>query len=128
MTTWSSCRCCSATITVISFVRLAIGSRSCALCAASTSPVEALTTSKARASGVGAAALAGPETNPRTTITAAATSSRRIAGNRSRYLTRICWPTWSAFELTPGFSCSIAATVVFDFVAMTPKVSPFWTV
>src|SRR6185437_7398172 len=50
VTTSLGFRCSSATITVISFVMLAIGTRSFASCCASTSPVVPLTTYHARAS------------------------------------------------------------------------------
>ena len=42
------------------------------------------------------------------------------------HLTRIFWPIVSAFELTPGFSACSASTVVLNFVATTPNVSPDW--
>jgi len=45
-------------------------------------------------------------------------------GVTGRYLTRICWPTWSEVELTPGLSASSAATVVPLREAIEPNVSP----
>ena len=50
------------------------------------------------------------------------------AHRAERYLTRSFWPTWSAFELTPGLSCSSWATVVPSFAAIEPNVSPLRTV
>jgi hypothetical protein len=43
-------------------------------------------------------------------------------------LTRICCPTWSAFELTPGLSPSSSATLVWFRSAIEPNVSPLCTV
>ena len=40
------------------------------------------------------------------------------------YLTRICWPTWSSFELIPGFSAVSSSTVVPFLDAIEPNVSP----
>ncbi len=80
-------RCFSATITVISFVMLAIGTGESAFEEASTSPFAPLTTYQAVASGCGGAAPAGAaDTASTATATAARTSSRRI--RRGPYLTR----------------------------------------
>src|SRR4051812_38305476 len=43
------------------------------------------------------------------------------------YLTRMRWPTVSAFELTPGLSSSSCSTVVPFFDAIEPNVSPLST-
>ena len=43
---------------------------------------------------------------------------------REGYFTRSFCPTWSEFELTPGFSCSISAIGTPVFAEIEPNVSP----
>jgi hypothetical protein len=45
-----------------------------------------------------------------------------------RYFTRTFWPTWSEFELTPGFSVRSSSIEIPAFAEIEPKVSPLWTV
>jgi hypothetical protein len=47
---------------------------------------------------------------------------------RERYFTRSFCPTWSAFELTPGLSCSICEIGTPVFAEIEPNVSPAATV
>ena len=107
----------------MSFVMLAIGIRSFALCDASTSPVAAFMTRNARASGFGTAARAEPANPSATTVTR---TSRRM--RPEGYFTRSFCPTCSEFVLTPGLSCSICAIGTPVFAEIEPNVSPAATV
>ena len=111
VTTSSARACSSVTSTVISFVMLAIGSRSRACALRSTSPVAGFSTSQALASGRGGAAERW---------------AREREGDRGggekpelhdaqaahRQPTRMRWPTFSAAGSMPGFSVSRVSTVV----------------
>ena len=120
-TSSSGRRCLSATIAVISFVMLAIGSCTCASEDASTVPVDAFTTVYARASTSGGAARAAPANASETMRT----SNPRPIG-REGYFTRIRSPTRSAVGLRRGLRRSRRATLECVFEAIAEKLSPRW--
>ena len=104
--------------TVISFVMLAIGTRSRASWAASTSPVVPFSTTYARPVTCGGAASTGAAS------ARAAAAKRRPFKRAAVYFTRTRWPTVRFVGSIPGFSASSCSTVVSNLIATSLSVSP----
>ena len=113
VTTSESFACSSVTSTVMSFVMLAIGTRFCASCETSTSPVAPFSTSHDVAwTGGGAAAAVATRTAATTATLQTAIGFTSTPRGREIYLTRICWPTCRLVGSMPGLSATSRSTVV----------------